>query len=277
MDIFKSVIQIDDDFSLEKIISCGQFFRPKIFDDNIYRFVYGTHILYIRQNDDKSYSISVDKDEWNRIWYNYFSLNTKYSCIRKTLQGINNTVDIAMQSGKGIRILKQDTWEMLITFIISQRRSIPSITTCVDNLCCNFGTKISTLLEGEVFLFPTPQQLLKNSVDIRTCGVGYRDRYIRDATEKVLSHQIDLNKIGRENDEHLIKTLKTIIGVGDKVANCIALFGYNRLNCIPIDVWILRSLNNHFDGNKQALENFAPYAGIVQQYLFYYEKYVLSQ
>lgn len=187
-------ISINDDFDLDKIIGSGQCFRPcKICDfPKTYRFVYGTHILYIIQTDKNTYDISCTEDEWNNIWNTYFDLSRNYGDIRKSIPTNDTYMFESAVDGKGIRILRQDKWEMLISFIISQRKSIPAIRSCIEKLCSKYGTKLSTDKE-DIFLFPTAQQLMNASEnDLAACGLGYRVGYILDAVRKVYFKEIDL-------------------------------------------------------------------------------------
>jgi N-glycosylase/DNA lyase len=264
-------ISINDDFDLDKIIGSGQCFRPcKICDfPKTYRFVYGTHILYIIQTDKNTYDISCTEDEWNNIWNTYFDLSRNYGDIRKSIPTNDTYMFESAVDGKGIRILRQDKWEMLISFIISQRKSIPAIRSCIEKLCSKYGTKLSTDKE-DIFLFPTAQQLMNASEnDLAACGLGYRVGYILDAVRKVYFKEIDLEEIDNLSDEDLFNELTCVRGVGKKVANCIMLFAYNRIGRAPVDVWIARVIDEFYDG-KDPFDMYGENAGIMQQYVFYH-------
>jgi len=264
-------IKIEDDFDLAKIADCGQCFRVRVINDNMYRFITGHHIIYIKKLQEGRYSVCCGKNTWEGIWVRYFDLSRNYQGIREQAWGKNAVVDRAMEAGIGLRVLRQDAWEMLITFIISQRKNIPAIAKAVENLSMNFGKKLVTPYEA-VHAFPTPEELCKTSDrELSSCGLGYRMAYVRDAAEKVMSGTLDLSGIARYSDEDLYAELLTVRGVGKKVANCVCLFGYGRTARVPIDVWIARAIQEECQGNSP-FGSFGEEAGIIQQYLFYYER-----
>ena len=204
-------------------------------------------------------------------WADYFDLGRNYAALRCSLAGQSSYLDKSLDFGQGIRILHQDPWEMLITFLISQRKSIPAIRTAVEHLarCC--GEPLSA--EGdEVFLFPTPQQLCGLSeAQLMGCGLGYRTRYIQNAAAQASSGTLDLGALAALPDDALFSRLLELDGVGKKVANCVCLFGYGRTAMAPIDVWIQRLIDEEF-GGRDPFPSYDQQAGIVQQYLFYYKR-----
>lgn len=258
------IITINDDFDLNKIISSGQCFRPSKINDDTYRFIVGKHVLLIKAAGINSYDVSCNEEEWNNVWKSYFDLDTNYSDIRAKIE--DDYMSKCADYGKGIRILKQDKWEMLVSFIISQRKSIPAIRSCIEKLCFKFGDVIG---EG-IYAFPSPLQLSKATFDdLKEAGLGYRIPYIFDACEKVLSNNIILDEIDSLNDEHLFDKLKDIKGVGDKVANCVMLFAYHRVGRAPVDTWISRVINEEYNGINPFLA-YNHTAGILQQYVFFF-------
>ena len=265
-------IEIKDDFDLEKIISCGQCFRAKSLEGGMFRFVTGDHVLYIKRTGDNSYSVSCSDDEWKNIWTEYFDLNRSYSSIYYEEHKKHDYVRKAMDCGRGIRILRQDPWEMLVTFIISQRKSIPAIMGSVEALADKYGHPIETEY-GTVNSFPTADEMAHASVDdLKKCSLGYRAPYIYDAVQRVISGSLDLHAIADYDDEELFRELQTVQGVGKKVANCICLFGYGRIARVPVDVWIARAVEEDCCG-KDPFLLFGNNAGIIQQYIFYYKKW----
>ena len=264
-------ITINDDFDLNKIIGSGQCFRPCVVCEapQTYRFICGKHILYIYKDADKSYDLSCTEDEWNKIWKEYFDLNRNYKDIRRKINHNDAYMLESADDGQGIRILKQDKWEMLISFIISQRKSIPAIRSCIEKICIKYGTRVDTGKE-EIYLFPTPKQMIDATEnDLASCGLGYRVSYILDAVRKVYYKDIDLDRLDGLSDDDLFNELTLIRGVGKKVANCIMLFAYSRIGRAPVDVWIARVIDEYYGGN----DPFAAYgqnAGIMQQYVFYH-------
>ncbi len=265
---------IEDDFDLEKITSCGQCFRARKFDNGTYRFITGGHVIYIRPLAKSTYKIYCELKSWELIWRNYFDLSRNYESIRKNAAAENDFVRKAIDAGTGIRILRQDAWEMLITFIISQRKSIPAISKAVESLSEKYGQKLVTGYET-VYTFPTPQELVRaTEEELRSCGLGYRTAYVMDAAGKIASGSIDLSALASYDDDALFTELLKIHGVGKKVANCVCLFGYGRSSSVPVDVWIARAIDEECQGHDP-FAAFGNAAGIIQQYVFYYERNVL--
>ena len=276
------IISINDDFDLNKIMNSGQCFRVINVGDDTYRFITGQNILFMRKANNNDYDVSCDKNMWNKVWHNYFDLDTDYSAIRGTVPQNDRFLSTCAEEGTGIRILNQDKWEMLISFIISQRKSIPAIRSCVEKICEAFGTPIKTdanasesqndepcTPNGQIFTFPTPEALSNaTEKDLQACGTGYRTSYILDAAQKVASGELDLEKIARLPDEELFQALNSVRGVGTKVANCVMLFGYHRIGRAPIDTWILKVIDQKYDG-VNPFDRYGDVAGIMQQYMFY--------
>ena len=264
------LVAIQDDFDLDKIIESGQCFRPQKLSDGRYRFLSGGALLYLTPLGDGQYDAAWYGSD-REYWADYFDLGRNYAALRCSLAGQSSYLDKSLEFGQGIRILHQDPWEMLITFLISQRKSIPAIRTAVERLarCC--GEPLSA--EGdEVFLFPTPQQLCGLSgAQLMGCGLGYRTRYIQNAAAQASSGTLDLSALAALPDDALFSRLLELDGVGKKVANCVCLFGYGRTAMAPIDVWIQRLIDEEF-GGRDPFPSYGQQAGIVQQYLFYYKR-----
>lgn len=266
-------IIIHDDFDLGKIASCGQCFRAKAFDDGRYRFITGDHVLYIENTEEHVFSVSCGEEEWGAIWAPYFDISRDYRRLREEEYKKHEFVQRAMDCGCGIRILRQDPWEMLLTFIISQRKSIPAIAKSVEALSEKFGHLIETEYE-RIYSFPTPKELRDaTEEELGSCGLGYRIPYVSDAVRRVTSGELDLEAIAAYGDEELFWELQSVYGVGKKVADCVCLFGYGRVARAPIDVWISRAIREECHG-ENPFPMFETDAGIIQQYIFYYEKNV---
>ncbi len=261
-------IEIKDDLDLGKIKESGQAFRISVDDKGVYRFITGGNVLYISKAGKDVYEISCTKDKWDSLWHDYFDLDRNYSGLRDELRGKNKYIDECMEYGKGIRILRQDPFEMLITFIISQRKNIPAISASVEKLCERFGKKISS--EGDyIYLFPTPEALSQaKDEELRACSLGYRAPYVASAARMVSEGELDLDALHCMSDEEVFDNLIKVFGVGKKVANCICLFAYARAGMVPVDVWIGRAIEERF-GGESPFDDFGEYAGIIQQYVFY--------
>lgn len=219
-------ISISDDFDLQKIAHSGQCFRVREFEDGTFRFVTGSEVLYIKELSSKYFEISCSDETWNRTWIPYFDLERNYFHVRETIPGSDTYMQLAAREGHGIRILHQDPWETLVTFIVSQRKSIPAIKNSVELLANRFGEAKTTPYET-LYTFPTVLQLANaDDQDLVKCKLGYRVPYVKDAITKVMSGSVDLVMISDLSDIEILDVLKTIRGVGDKVANCICLFSY---------------------------------------------------
>lgn len=263
------IITIHDDFNLQRIIDSGQCFRPVKIPDGRYRFITGKHLLHIQELGDGRYEVDCSRWNWKHTWKPYFDLNASYAAIRRSIPDSDTYLSWAAEYSQGIRILRQDPWEMLITFIISQRKSIPAIRSAVEMLC----EKAGTLCEegGENFYtFPRPGELARLSAeDLRECSLGYRAPYIYQTVRKVRREKINLYQWNILADEKLVEKLMEFPGVGIKVANCTALFGYHRIARAPVDVWIERVIREHY-GGQNPFVSYPETAGIMQQYMFYY-------
>lgn len=270
-------ITIDDDFDLDKIIASGQCFRPRKISDDTYRFVTGQSSVEItdlskssasrRKDLQTEINVSCTKKEWDSVWHRYFDLDTNYRKIRKSIPKDDEYLRKAADHGAGIRILRQDRFEMLISFIISQRKSIPAIRTSVERLVDMYGH------DG---LFPDAKAMMNATYDeLSACGLGYRVPYIMKAVERVAHCDIDLDALDKLPDEELFNELKSFAGVGDKVANCVALFAYHRTGRAPVDTWIARVIADQYNGINP-FPRYASVAGIMQQYFFYYAQTKLN-
>lgn len=267
---FIMVVTINDDFDLNKIYESGQCFRWRKLGDNRYFIVSKGMTLVISKLDDTHYDFDCVEDE-RTYWYDYFDLSTSYRKIRGFITKNNDKfLYNACEYGKGIRILKQDPWETLISFIISQRKNIPAIKKCIEKLCMAAGYKAQDWHGIEYYTFPSPQQILKLSHEqLVACGLGYREEYVVDAAKMVSGALLNFHYLENIDRNACIAHLKKLNGVGDKVANCVTLFGLHHLNAFPIDVWIQRIIDEQYSGNYP-INQYSPYNGIYQQYMYMY-------
>ncbi len=240
--------------------------------DGSFRFITGKEVLHIRATGEDRYETDCDADKWEEVWKDYFDLDRNYRAIRDDARGRVKYVDMAIERGKGIRILRQDLWEILITFIISQRKNIPAISASVEKLCALYGEKLINGSE-ELYSFPTAADMRNATIEgLRSCSLGYRAEYIHDAVRRANDCELDMVSFKTLEDDALFEELCGIKGVGKKVANCVMLFGYGRVDRAPVDVWIQRVIDEN--GGVDIFEDFSGYAGIIQQYLFYYRRYI---
>ena len=253
-------------FDLYQIANSGQCFRMNKSGDSSYTLIAQNRVLEIEKLGNSMFRFYCDEDDFSKIWYDYFDLGEDYSRFINSIDKNDSFLVKAADYGSGIRILKQDPWETLITFIISQRKNIPAIKKSVELLSKNYGTEIG----DNLFSFPTPEKIASLNIDLlNKCSLGYRSPYVLKAAQTVSNGDVDLQALCSNDDEKLFEVLNSFYGVGKKVANCIMLFAYHRIAAFPIDVWISRILekeyNNNFDTNK-----YDGFAGVIQQYMFYY-------
>ena len=268
------IVRIDDDFDLKKIADSGQCFRFNECSDGSYSVsAFGRHI-FVSQLEDNRYEFGCSKEAFDTFWKDYFDLDLSYKDIRGRIDPSEDPyLYSASEYGKGIRILRQDPWEMLISFIISQRKNIPAIKASIEKLCRLAGDVMcEDERSGAVYSFPTPDRLAALTMDqLSSCSLGYRDKYVHQAAMDVASGAVDLYDWKGLEDAELMEKLLSLYGVGVKVANCEFLFGYHRLDAFPKDVWINRVLELKYPGGFP-FEAYAPYNGIMQQYLFFYSR-----
>jgi 8-oxoguanine DNA glycosylase len=255
---------------MEKIANSGQIFRMYKITEKRFELIAGQHLLDIETLGEGCYAFNCDQMEYDLFWRDYFDMDTDYSAFAKDIAGDDYFLQEAERYARGIRILHQDPFEMLITFIISQRKSIPAIRTSVEKLCMYLGREI----ENGKYAFPTPEAIaFADEGKLSNCSLGYRQEYIQKTAQMVVNGEIDLQSIGELSDRELVEELKRCSGVGTKVANCVALFGYHRIDAFPVDVWIQKVIDRYYNG-KFPIERYCGYAGVIQQYMFYYGRAV---
>ncbi|PWJ71184.1 N-glycosylase/DNA lyase [Ruminococcaceae bacterium R-25] len=270
-----------DFLDLLKVADSGQAFRIRVIDDTHVELVAFGRYLQIADLGKDTFAFSCDEKEFEDIWKPYLDLDRDYGRIVKSIDKNDEYLMAAANFGKGIRILKQDIFETTISYIISQRRSIPSITTSVERISKLCGKKIKAPklespfvvpLEKEYYSFPTPEELNKLPYkELENTGVGYRAPYIARAAEEFSSGKLDPDALSSLSDDALYKALTAMYGVGTKVANCVMLFAFARTGRFPVDVWIQRIEDRYYNGHFDC----TPYpdtAGIMQQFMFYYER-----
>jgi len=255
------------DFDLTKTFECGQCFRWSKDETGAYTGIAYGHAAKLRQVDGRII-ISCLNNEFETVWRRYFDLDRDYALIRQKL-GIDGFMERAAAYGAGIRILRQDKWEALCSFIISQNNNIPRIKSIIDKLCRDFGD-VLIFEEKPLYTFPSAEKLAAAGVDkLASLRCGYRAEYIIEAAKIVAGKKIDLDSLSGNSPDDVRTTLKTLHGVGNKVADCVMLFGFHMLDVFPLDVWMKRAVAlNYGPGFDPKI--FSPYAGIAQQYIFYY-------
>lgn len=263
-----SIIFKNDCFDIKQTFLCGQCFRWKEKENGAFTGIAHGKRLTLTQTEDHITVSGITEDELP-LWRSYFDLDTDYSAFIKKFSA-DETLKRACKVSSGIRILRQEPFETLISFIISQNNNIPRISGIIDRLCENFGEKIGNDGDNQGgFAFPTARKLSGITADdLAPLRAGFRARYIVDAVAKVNSGIVDFAEIDALPLDKARERLKVITGVGDKVADCVLLFAFHKLDAFPKDVWVKRLMSEFYPdglpGCTKGLE------GVAQQYLFDY-------
>lgn len=268
------------DFDIEDVLECGQCFHFNKIDEKEYVLSAYGRVLHVKQEGNTRITLfNTSMEDYENIWKSYFDLDTDYATIKSHILSVDERLLQAVEAKQGIRILRQEFFETLISFIISQNKQIPHIKQIVHTLSERYGNRVDLDNNFIGYTFPTVERLYEVSEEeLRECKVGFRAPYIRNAVEKVYSGEITADiLLGMTADEAREK-LMTIKGVGEKVANCVLLFGLGFTDAFPVDVWMKRIMEYMYfnqDTKKEVIESFAyekfgKYAGYAQQYLFHY-------
>ena len=243
--------------NLKAVYDSGQCFRWTETKEG-YLAVVGNHYAFLKQIDESHIRIDCD----DPFWKDYFDLDTDYGNIRSRIAKRDKFLINAAEEGRGICILRQDPWEMLVSSIISQRKSIPAIRSTLRKICRR------EIGEG-IYAFPAPEEILSLGENgLREAGAGYRIPYLLGTAEKFAGGEFNIGELNGLKDADLKKKLMELPGVGTKVADCTMLFGFHRLNAFPVDVWIERALAEHYPKGFP-FQKYKPYCGVLQQYMFY--------
>lgn len=272
-------------FEPKHIFECGQCFRWNENEDGSYTGIFKNNILNVKKENNKITFKGVCEENIIKTCTDYFNLDMNYEKIKEELSNVDEYLKTSISYGNGIRILKQDLWETIISFIISANNNIPRIKGIIERISKQYGREI-IWNEKSYYTFPTIEELSKASVEeLRALGLGFRDKRVYDTTRMILNKDIDLKKIENSDDVEFIKEeLLKLPGVGGKVADCIMLFALNKFEVFPIDVWVRRVMNELYIKNedetkvdkkeiaKLAQEKYSNLAGLAQQYLFYWKR-----
>lgn len=261
---------IQKNFNMEQICNSGQCFRMAKVSENVYSVIaYGKYMEVAQEGERLTFS--CDQEEFDSIWKNYFDLEVDYQAYMDAIPKEDEYLTKAAKFGEGIRILRQEPWEMVISFIISQQNNIKRIRKCIETICQKYGEEKMNF-KGEVYYdFPTVERLSKaTEEELRACNLGYRSKYLVKTSESILKKEVDLESLLALNFEEAKKELLKLTGVGVKVADCICLFGLHHMDGFPIDTHIKQVLEAEYaDGFP--FERYKGFAGVIQQYIFYYD------
>lgn len=282
MNIQEYILKLKKDFNSTHIFECGQCFRWNLQESGNYIGVVKNSVIEVIEKENEVIFRGVSESNLKDIVIEYFNLEMNYREIKNKLSRVDNYLKESIEFGNGIRILNQDIFETIISFIISANNNIPRIKKIIENLSKNYGKRIE--YNGKIYYtFPTVEDLSKATVaDLRNLGLGFRDKRVYTTTRMILKKEIDIEKLKKLKDtEKLREEILKLDGVGPKVADCILLFAFNRYDVFPIDVWVRRVMNDLYIKNPQeskvskveikklAEEKYGKLAGLAQQYLFY--------
>lgn len=269
------------DFDTVHLFDSGQAFRWTQNEDGSHTGCAGGRIVNISQKDDVVILKNASEEDFKNQWFDYFDMGRDYGKIKAELSKLDEHLEKAIEFGSGIRIMRQDLWEMIVTFILSANNRIPMIKRAVDGICIKYGREIGEY-EGNVYYdFPTPKDLSGlEPGDVRLSGVGFRDKYIVKSANMVNSGEVSLDIIMNSEYEQARAELIKLPGVGDKVADCILLFTKGEMKAYPVDTWVKKLMRvfygieseNTGEIKRFANEHFKGIQGIAQQYLFYYAR-----
>lgn len=279
------IIEMPNSFEPKHIFECGQCFRWNVEADGSYTGIFKNNVVNVKKEESNIIFRGICENDIEVECREYFDLDTDYTEIKNILSNVDENLKKSIQYGEGIRILKQDLWETIISFIISANNNIPRIKGIIERLSQKYGNEI--VFNGTpYYTFPAPEQLSEATVeDLRTLGLGFRDKRVYETTKLILRKQIDLDKLKEITDSNILREeLNKLPGVGDKVADCIMLFSMKRFDVFPVDVWVRRVMNELYIKNEDeskvnkiqirnlAEQKYGNLAGLAQQYLFYWKR-----
>lgn len=254
------------DLNLAETLDCGQSFRWVEREDGGFDGVAFNRSVTVRLDGTDLYIENADESD-RELWHSYFDLGLDYGKIREEISAIHPILADAAKYAPGIRILRQEPYEALCTFIISQNNNIKRIKGIVQRLCEQFGDR----LPDGTYAFPDAEKMASLTADdLAPLRAGFRNRYLVDAARKVADGDVDLEKCRSCDYDEARRELMQITGVGVKVADCALLFGLHRIEAFPLDVWMKRAMATLFPGMTPG--DFGQYAGIAQQYIFHYSR-----
>ena len=269
-------IKVTKPFKLEDTITCGQIFRYFKQEDNSYDIIIKDRVINVYM--DKNYlCVSSNKEEnLNEVVRDYFDLDNDYSLINEYLINQDSKLEKVISFSNGLKMIKQDPFETVISYIISANNGVLQIASALNNIAEKYGKKVM-FNDKEYYLFPQYKELKDVSEsDFRKCKVGFRDKYLKSMIDKLNDNEIDLNEFYHLDTNKSLEKLMENIGIGPKVASCILLFAYQKYDVFPIDTWVKKVMKNDYEieGEKNirkfAKDTYGKYSGIAIQYLFNY-------
>jgi len=269
------------DFNLKHIFECGQCFRWILNEDNSYTGVIKDRVINVIQTNDLVTFKNCTEEDYDNFIEDYFDMKRDYSKIKNKLRKMDKDLDTAVEFGDGIRILNQDPFEMIITFILSANNRIPMIMRAVNGLSEKFGDYIGEVSGKKYYKFPSSDKLSSAEIsELRLSGVGFRDKYVSKTSHMIKDEADFIKNLLVMDYKEAFKELQKLSGVGPKVADCIALFSLQKSEAFPVDTWVKKVMEHFYikeDSSFKVIKeyadnNYGDIAGFAQQYLFYYAR-----
>lgn len=265
-------------FNLDDTVTCGQIFRYEKEDDNSYTIILSDRVINVKYIKDTLYIDSNNMDNLECIVKKYFDLDYDYDTINKIFLNIDNNNYRIIDSCKGLKIINEPRLEVIVSYILSANNGVPQIKSALNNISKKFGSKVM-FKDKEYYLFPTLEQLKNASIqDFRDCKAGFRDKYIYEIIQRIVNKEFIVDNIETMNSNDALNYLMSNKGIGEKVASCILLFGFHRLDVFPIDTWVKKYMKEKYDTDsikdirKIMSEKYKENCGLYIQYIFHYNR-----
>jgi len=271
------VLKIKNDFDLKNTITCGQIFRYEEID-NGYIVILKDRVISLTIDNDYIIIESNKEDNLKEIIYDYFDLNRDYSIIEKEILKKDNKLKDVLIFGRGLKMIHQDPFETVISYIISQNNRVPSIAKSLNMIAEKYGKKV-VFNNKEYYLFPSFSDLKKLKVeDYRNCKVGFRDKYLYEIVQNINNNHLCLDNVYNMSSNDALNYLISFKGIGNKVASCILLFAYQKFDVYPVDTWVKKFMKEDYniEGEqnirKFTFDTYKEYSGLAIQYMFNYKR-----
>lgn len=264
------VKKIIENFDISQICDSGQCFRMMKRENDVYSIIALGRYLEIEQHGNECV-FCCDEKEFDEFWKSYFDLERDYGDYIKQINPNDKYLNHAAEFGFGIRILHQDLWEMIASFLISQQNNIVRIRRCINNICERYGEEKINFRGEKYYTFPEPEKLAFLPEDeLKECNLGYRSKYVVRSARSIVEGEIDLEAVSQMTYKKAKEELLTLFGVGEKVADCICLFGLHHLQAFPVDTHIMQAIKKHYKRGFPK-RRYRGYEGVMQQYIFFWE------
>ncbi len=268
------VIDNINNLDLDNTICCGQIFRYEKLEDDSYIVILKDRVVKLKYIDNKLYVDSNNMDNIERVIREYLDLDRDYISIIENIKECDDVLGKYLDKSIGLKMIKQDPIECIVSYIISQNNSVRNIKNSLDLISYKFGDKVM-FLDKEYYLFPSIDKLSKISLDeFRECKVGFRDRYLVDIISDIVENRLNVNYIFEMNSEDSLRYLMSFRGIGMKVASCILLFAYGKYDVYPIDTWVKKYMDTNYGVKDEkkikefCKEKYGEYSGLAIQYMF---------